>query len=380
MGGAGVPLRELGLVLLVAAAITYLLTGVVRTALVRTGRVAEIRKRDVHTQPTPSVGGLAMFTGLVCAPFLAQQLPALTRGFAPVTPEMTAVFAGASGIVILGIIDDLYELGAVVKLCGQLLVAGLMSFLGLVFTVFYVPFGEGTTLILDQVQGMLLSAFFTVLIINAVNFVDGIDGLAAGLGIIAGGAILLFSLTVLHDQGGAVSAYPPAIICSVLVGVCAGFLPHNFEPARIFMGDSGSMLIGLLLAAASTSASGKINMSLYGAADMVALVSPIIVVLAAIALPLLDFVWAVIRRVIRGQRPWEADAGHIHHRLLRLGHTHRRTVLVLYMWISAVALGAVSFSIVPTRFAVAFTVLSLVVAFVATLIPWLKGKIGPVTV
>ncbi|AOX05751.1 undecaprenyl-phosphate alpha-N-acetylglucosaminyl 1-phosphate transferase [Corynebacterium sp. NML98-0116] len=380
MGGAGVPLRELGLVLLVAAAITYLLTGVVRTALVRTGRVAEIRKRDVHTQPTPSVGGLAMFTGLVCALFLAQQLPALTRGFAPVTPEMTAVFAGASGIVILGIIDDLYELGAVVKLCGQLLVAGLMSFLGLVFTVFYVPFGEGTTLILDQVQGMLLSAFFTVLIINAVNFVDGIDGLAAGLGMIAGGAILLFSLTVLHDQGGAVSAYPPAIICSILVGICAGFLPHNFEPARIFMGDSGAMLIGLLLAAASTSASGKINMSLYGAADMVALVSPIIVVLAAIALPLLDLIWAVIRRVIRGQRPWEADAGHIHHRLLRLGHTHRRTVLVLYMWISAVALGAVSFSIVPTRFAVAFTVLSLVVAFVATLIPWLKGKIGPVSV
>lgn len=380
MGGAGVPLRELGLVLLVAAAITYLLTGVVRTALVRTGRVAEIRKRDVHTQPTPSVGGLAMFTGLLCALFLAQQLPALTRGFAPVTPEMTAVFAGASGIVILGIIDDLYELGAVVKLCGQLLVAGLMSFLGLVFTVFYVPFGEGTTLILDQVQGMLLSAFFTVLIINAVNFVDGIDGLAAGLGMIAGGAILLFSLTVLHDQGGAVSAYPPAIICSILVGICGGFLPHNFEPARIFMGDSGAMLIGLLLAAASTSASGKINMSLYGAADMVALVSPIIVVLAAIALPLLDLIWAVIRRVIRGQRPWEADAGHIHHRLLRLGHTHRRTVLVLYMWISAVALGAVSFSIVPTRFAVAFTVLSLVVAFVATLIPWLKGKIGPVSV
>ena len=380
MGGAGVPLRELGLVLLVAAAITYLLTGAVRTALIRTGRVAEIRKRDVHTQPTPSVGGLAMFTGLVCALFLAQQLPALTRGFAPVTPEMTAVFAGASGIVVLGIIDDLYELGAVVKLCGQLVVAGLMSFLGLVFTVFYVPFGEGTTLILDQVQGMLLSAFFTVLIINAVNFVDGIDGLAAGLGMIAGGAILLFSLTVLHDQGGAVSAYPPAIICSVLVGICAGFLPHNFEPARIFMGDSGSMLIGLLLAAASTSASGKINMSLYGAADMVALVSPIIVVLAAIALPLLDFMWAVVRRVIRGQRPWEADAGHIHHRLLRLGHTHRRTVLVLYMWISAVALGAVSFSIVPTRFAVAFTVLSLAIAFVATLIPWLKGKIGPVTV
>ena len=99
MGGAGVPLRELGLVLLVAAAITYLATGVVRSVLVRTGRIAEIRTRDVHTQPTPSLGGLAMFTGFVSAVFLAQQLPALTRGFAPVTPEMTAVLAGAFAIV-----------------------------------------------------------------------------------------------------------------------------------------------------------------------------------------------------------------------------------------------------------------------------------------
>ncbi|MCP1387316.1 undecaprenyl/decaprenyl-phosphate alpha-N-acetylglucosaminyl 1-phosphate transferase [Corynebacterium sp. TA-R-1] len=377
MGSAGVPLRELGLVLLVAAAITYLATGLVRSVLVRTGRVAEIRQRDVHTQPTPSVGGVAMFTGMLCAVFLAQQLPALTRGFAPVTPEMTAVVAGTFAIVIVGVIDDLYELGALAKLAGQCFAALLMAFLGIAFTVFYLPFGGGTTLILDQVQGVALSALFTVMLINAVNFVDGIDGLAAGLGMIAGAAILLFSLTVLHDQGGAVSAYPPAIICATLVGICAGFLPHNFEPARIFMGDSGAMLIGLMLSAASVSASGKINMSLYGVADIVALMSPVIVVLAAIALPVLDLVWAVVRRLARGQRPWEADAGHFHHRLLALGHTHRRTVLVLYMWVSAVALGAVSFSVVPTRYAAGFTVIALVIAFVATLVPLAKGKIGP---
>lgn len=376
MTGAGVPLRELGLVLLVACAITYLATGLVRSLLVRTGRVAEIRKRDVHTQPTPSVGGVAMFTGFVSAVFLAQQLPALTRGFAPVTPEMTAVLAGAFAIVIVGIVDDLYELGALVKLAGQFFAAILMAFLGIVFTVFYVPFGGGTTLILDQVQGVALSAVFTVMLINAVNFVDGIDGLAAGLGMIAGSAILLFALTVLHDQGGAVSAYPPAIICAALVGICAGFLPHNFEPARIFMGDSGAMLIGLLLSAASVSASGKINASLYGAADLVALVSPIIVVLAAIALPVADLVWAVVRRTARGQSPFTADAGHIHHRLLRLGHTHRRTVLVLYIWVSAVAFGAVSFSIVPLRYAVGFTVLAVLVASIATMVPLAKGKIS----
>ena len=377
MAGAGVPMRELGLVLLVAAVITYLSTGLVRSLLVRTGRVAEIRHRDVHTQPTPSVGGLAMFTGFISAVFLAQQLPALTRGFAPVTPEMTAVLAGAFAIVVVGIVDDLYELGALVKLAGQFFAAVLMAVLGIVFTVFYVPFGGGTTLILDQAQGLVLSAIFTVLLVNAVNFVDGIDGLAAGLGMIAGLAILVFSLTVLHDQGGAVSAYPPAIICAALVGICGGFLPHNFEPARIFMGDSGAMLTGLLLSAASVSASGKINMSLYGAADLVALMSPIIVVVAAIALPVADLIWAVVRRTARGQSPFKADAGHIHHRLLRLGHTHRRTVLVLYMWVSAVAFGAVSFSLIPVRYAVLFTSLALLIAFVATLVPLTRGKIGP---
>lgn len=380
MTGAGVPLRELGLVLLVAAAITYLATGPVRSLLVRTGRVAEVRKRDVHTQPTPSVGGLAMFTGFVCAVFLAQQLPALTRGFAPITPEMTAVLAGAFAIVIVGIVDDLYELGAMTKLLGQFLAAIIMCLMGIAFTVFYVPFGEGTTLILDQMQGMVIAAVFTVLLVNAVNFVDGIDGLAAGIGVIAGTAILVFSLTVLHEQGGAVSAYPPAIICAALVGICAGFLPHNFEPARIFMGDSGAMLIGLLLAAASISASGKINMSLYGTADLVALISPIIVVAAAIALPVVDLVWAVIRRTARGQSPFAADAGHIHHRLLRLGHTHRRTVLVLYFWVAAVAFGAVSFSIVPVRVAAVFTAVLLLGAFLLTLVPLMAGKIGPKSV
>ena len=376
MGGTGVPLRELALVIFVAAAFTYLTTGLVRTFLVRTGQVAEIRLRDSHSQPTPQLGGVAMFTGFAAAVFLAGQLPALTRGFMPVTPEMNAVLWSAGAIVIVGVVDDLVELSALVKLIGQLVAAAIMSGLGLTWTLLFLPVGDGTTVILDQVQGTLLTTFFTVLLINAINFVDGLDGLAAGLGMIAGGAILLFSLTVLHDQGGAVSAYPPAIIAAGLVGMCAGFLPHNFEPSRIFMGDSGAMLIGLLLAAASTSASGKINMSLYGTVDMVALMSPVIVVIAAVFIPVLDLVWAVIRRVSQGRSPFAADKAHIHHRLLSLGHTHRRTVLVLYLWVSAVAFGAVSFSIVPAPVAAALAVLALVGAFVVTLIPLRQGKIG----
>lgn len=369
MAAVGLPLRELLLVILVAAAITYLVTGIVRSVAVRSGNVAEIRQRDVHTQPTPRLGGLAMFTGFLGAALLASQLPALTRGFMPVTPEMTAVFWAASAIVVVGVIDDLVELGALVKLAGQIVAALAMSLLGLSWTLLYVPFGEGTTLVLDQVWSTITTTVFAVLLMNAINFVDGLDGLAAGLGMIAGGAILLFSLTVLHDQGGAVSAYPPAIIAAGLVGMCAGFLPHNFEPSRIFMGDSGSMLIGLLLAASATSASGKINMSLYGTADMIALLSPVIVVVAAVFVPVLDLLLAVVRRLSKGQSPFKADRLHIHHRLLALGHTHRRTVLVLYLWVSAVAFGAVSFSVVPSPVAAVVALAAIVVAAIVTAVP-----------
>lgn len=374
MTAVGLPLRELGLVILVAAAITYLTTGIVRSLAVRSGQVAEIRTRDVHTQPTPRLGGLAMFLGFIAAVFLAAQLPALTRGFMPVTPEMTAVLWAAAAIVIVGVVDDLVELDALTKLLGQIVAALVMSLLGLSWTVLFLPVGEGTTLVLDQSTSTIFTTIFAVLLMNAINFVDGLDGLAAGLGMITGGAILIFSLTVLHDQGGAVSAYPPAIIAAGLVGMCIGFLPHNFEPSRIFMGDSGSMLIGLLLAASATSASGKIDMSLYGTADIIALLSPIIVVIAAVFIPVLDLVLAVMRRLAKGQSPFQSDRLHIHHRLLAIGHTHRRTVLVLYLWVSVVASAALSFSIVPWRVAVLFSLAAVVVAAMITAVPVLRRR------
>ncbi|ARV64639.1 MraY family glycosyltransferase [Corynebacterium glutamicum] len=374
VGFAGIPLRELGLVILVAAAITYLSTGIIRTVMVKSGRLNEIRERDVHVIPKPRLGGVAMFSGFLGAVFLADQLPALTRGFMPITPEMNAVIWAGFVIVVVGALDDLFDLDAITKLVGQVIGAVTMSLLGLTWSILYVPFGGGTTLLLDQVQLTILTSLFTVALINALNFVDGLDGLSAGVGMIAGAAILLFSLTILFDQNGAVSAYPPAIIAAALVGICAGVLPHNFEPSRIFMGDSGSMLIGLLLAAASTSASGKINMSLYGAADFIALISPIIVVLAAVAIPLLDLVMAVVRRVGRGASPFSPDKMHLHHRLLSIGHTHRRVVLVLYTWASAVAFGAVSFSVVPPLFATGSSICGILIAVAVTAVPVMKSR------
>jgi UDP-GlcNAc:undecaprenyl-phosphate GlcNAc-1-phosphate transferase len=316
-----------------------------------------------------------MFTGLVVAIATAGQLPALNRGFPPVTPDMMAVLFAAAVIVVVGIIDDLYDISWVIKLGGQVVGAVVMSLAGLSWYLIWVPWGDGgTTLVLDQVQSTILTAVLTVAIINAMNFVDGLDGLAAGLGMIGGGTLLIYSLTILHDQGGTVSAYPPAIISTVLVGVCAGFLPHNFAPARIFMGDSGSMLIGLLLAAGCVSASGRITMSLYGTADVVALLSPLLVVLAALFIPLLDLVLAVCRRMAAGKSPFAPDKKHLHHRLLRLGHGQRQVVLVLYSWVGVVALGAVGATVLPPMVALVIFLLAFLVVGMVTWVPLMRNR------
>lgn len=368
------PLRELALVLFIGCATTFLVAGIIRSIMLRYGQVNAPRERDVHTVPTPRLGGVAMFTGVIVAITVASQLPALNRGFPPVTPDMSAVVLAAFVIVVVGVIDDLYDISWMLKLGGQLGGAIVMSLMGLSWYLIYVPLGDGTTLILDQVQSTILTAVLTVTIVNAMNFVDGLDGLAAGLGAIAAGTILVFSLTILHDQGGTVSAYPPAIISAVLLGVCVGFLPHNFSPARIFMGDSGSMLIGLLLSAACVSASGRINMSLYGTADVFALLSPMIVVLAALSIPLLDLLLAVVRRVASGKSPFAPDKKHLHHRLLRLGHTQKHVVLVLYSWVAVVAFAAVGATVLPPLVTlIVFIATSLVICLV-TVVPLIRGR------
>lgn len=254
--GAGVPLRELVLVGLTAAIVTYFATGGVRQLATRLGAVAYPRERDVHLQPTPRMGGLAMYLGVVTAVFLASQLPALTRGFVYSSGMPAVVIAG--GLVMgIGLIDDRWGLDALTKFAGQITAASVLVTMGVAWSVLYIPFGGVGTIVLDQASSILLTLALTVAIINAMNFVDGLDGLAAGLGLIAAMAICIFSVGLLRDHGGDVLFYPPAVISVVLAGACLGFLPHNFHPARIFMGDSGSMLIGLMLAAASTTAAAR---------------------------------------------------------------------------------------------------------------------------
>lgn len=369
--GAGVPLRELALVGLTAAIITYFTTGPVRVLASRLGAVAYPRDRDVHVQPTPRMGGLAMYVGVLAAVFLASQLPALTRGFV-YTSGMPAVLVAGGLILIVGLLDDKWGLDALTKFAGQITAASVLVTMGVAWSVLYIPVGGVGTIVLDQASSILLTLALTVSIVNAMNFVDGLDGLAAGLGLITALAICVFSVGLLRDHGGDVLFYPPAVISVVLAGACLGFLPHNFHGAKIFMGDSGSMLIGLMLAAASTTAAGPISQTAYGARDVFALLSPFLLVIAVVFVPALDMLLAIVRRTRAGLSPFSPDKMHLHHRLLQIGHSHRRVVLLIYLWVGIVAFGTASTIFFDPRYAGAVMLGAIAVAVVVTVIPLLR--------
>lgn len=371
--GAGVPLRELAVVGLTAAIITYFTTGPVRTLATRLGAVAYPRDRDVHVRPTPRMGGLAMYLGVIAAVFLASQLPALTRGFV-YSSGMPAVVVAGGVIMCIGLVDDRWGLDALTKFAGQITAASVLVTMGVAWSVLYIPFGGVSTIVLDQASSILLTLALTVSIVNAMNFVDGLDGLAAGLGLITALAICLFSVGLLRDHGGDVLFYPPAVISVVLAGACLGFLPHNFHQAKIFMGDSGSMLIGLMLAAAATTAAGPISQSAYGARDVFALLSPFLLVIAVVFVPALDMLLAIVRRTRAGLSPFSPDKRHLHHRLLQIGHSHRRVVLVIYLWVGIVAFGTASTIFFDPRSAGAVMLAAIIAAIVVTTIPLLRRR------
>ncbi|MGH3518074.1 MAG: glycosyltransferase family 4 protein [Haloechinothrix sp.] len=375
---AGLPIREYVLVGLTAAAFTFLLTGVAKRFAMRIGAMAMPRARDVHVAPMPYMGGLAMYAGVVGGMALAHQLPVLRSAF-QYSLDPIGVLVGGGVIVLIGALDDRFDLDAWTKLAGQVTCAGLLVLFGVQWNIVWVPWGGsdgefGQVLQLDQNQGGLLVVLLVVTMVNAMNFVDGLDGLAAGIGLIAAAAICAFSLGLLSSSGGDVSAYPPALIAATLAGACLGFLPHNFQPAKIFMGDSGSMFIGLMLAAASTSASGRVNYTQYGGTEIVALLAPLIVVAAVLFVPLLDLLLAVIRRTRRGESPFSADKMHLHHRLLEIGHSQRRAVLLIYLWAGLLAFGAVALTLFDTAAVIWIFTLGLLFAVLVSGVPRLRSR------
>ncbi|MDR7171381.1 UDP-GlcNAc:undecaprenyl-phosphate GlcNAc-1-phosphate transferase [Nocardia kruczakiae] len=372
--GAVVPLRELLLVLLVSAVVTMLSTGGIRVLAIGFGAIAVPRDRDVHLEPIPRMGGVGIYLGVLAAVLFAHQLPALRRGF-DYPRDIPAVLVAGTLIVLVGIVDDRWGLDALTKFVGQISAAGAMAVMGLSWVAIYNPFSN-TTVVLDQLQGWVVTVAITVTMINAMNFVDGLDGLAAGLGLIAAAAVFVFTVGLLYQQGGATDGYPPALLAAALAGGCLGFLPHNFHPARIFMGDSGSMLIGLMLAAVSTGASGRIPLTGYGPRDIVGLLSPLLLVGAVMFIPVLDLVLAIVRRVRAGVSFSTPDKMHLHHRLLQIGHSHRRVVLLIYLWVGVLAFAAVGTSLMDRRLVVLLFAAGLVFSLVVTAVPSLREVVG----
>lgn len=360
------PIREYLLVLLTAASCTILLVGPVRILALRLGAVAWPRGRDVHVTPTPRWGGIAISLGVLCGLLIAYQLPALRLGF-DYSNEVVGVVLSSLILTTVGALDDRFDLDALTKFAGQCLAAGILVIFGVQFS--QLPLLGGSILSLGRPQGVALTFVLTVTFINAMNFIDGLDGLAAGVGAIAAISIGIFSLGLILRGGNNPDLYSPSLIAFALAGACLGFLPHNFNPARIFMGDSGSMVIGVLLAAATTSASGKIQVG-GRSSDLLALFSPLLVLLTVVFVPILDLVMAVIRRTRRGVSVFSPDKMHLHHRVLAIGHTHRRAVLLIYLWAGLIALGSVAVSLFDDPFIV-LSILGIgtIVAVLVTLIP-----------
>ncbi len=360
-------MREYLLTMLIAATVTYLAVGVVRSVAIRFGIMAEIRDRDVHDTPIPRLGGVGMLLGLFAAFLVAAQLPLLRRVFES-GAEIRGILTGASVICLLGAIDDIWGLDAITKLAGQTLAAGLMALQGV--QLLWLPWA-GTTIVLDSTSGTLITVLAVVVTVNAVNFVDGLDGLSAGLVGIAASAFFVFSY-ILSVQQSIDRAATPSLISAVLVGMCAGFLVHNFNPARIFMGDSGSMLIGLLLASSTITLTGRVSYGGLDPGDKLPLLLPLLLPFAVLAVPFADLLLAIVRRTRARRSPFSPDKQHLHHRLLEIGHSHRRAVLIMYGWTGLIAYGAVGFARLPMP--VAVTVVAVGIIALVVLVGWPRRR------
>jgi len=363
--------REYVLTLLVVAAVTFLLTPLVRRAAIRFKVVMPVRDRDVHAGKMPRMGGLAMYIGVAAGLLVASRLVPLSDAFRQGNNLLLGLLGAGGLIVAVGIADDRWGISPLLKLLGQILAAVIVYESGAQLTNFPVP--HGYLFGLTPNESAVLTVLVVVATINAVNFIDGLDGLAAGIVFIAAISFFVYyySLTkVVHlSAEGA-----PALASIVLAGACLGFLPHNFYPARIFMGDTGSMLLGLLLSYVPISAISWLDYtSLYNKANRYAEILPLLLPAAVLVIPYVDMLRAVVRRTRAGLSPFAPDRKHLHHAMLEIGHSHRSSVLILYAWAALFAGTVLALSIVTVSLAVlVLTTLVAVLALALLSIPKLR--------
>ncbi|MGH3275589.1 MAG: MraY family glycosyltransferase [Streptosporangiaceae bacterium] len=336
-------MREYLLTLLVTAAVTYSLTPLVRRAAIRAGALHEARDRDVHVVPIPLLGGVAMYGGLAVGLFVASRMTPLNSVLAGT--DMVAGLLLAGGLIVaMGIVDDRWGMNALSKLAGQVAAGAILVASGSVLN--WLPMPGGGNFSLSSGQAIVLTILVVVATINAVNFIDGLDGLAAGIVGIAALSFYLYYYSLTHTLRLSAEAVP-SLAAAILAGMCLGFLPHNFYPARIFMGDTGSMLLGLLLAYVPVSSITSLDpQTLSGAVNRFPEVLPLLLPTAIMVIPYTDMLMAVVRRTRAGKSPFAPDRKHLHHRLLDIGHSHRLSVLIMYLWAGVFSALVVWFSTV----------------------------------
>ena len=319
-------LRDFALIFGVAAVVTLVATPIVRWLALRTGAVVVPDERRVHLRPTPTIGGAAMLAGFLAGMAAAWRLDAFASVFSDSTEPLGLVIAAVL-IFVVGAVDDLKEVSAPAKMAGIVLSASVLVLSGISILVFRVPFGG--LLILAPDLSYLISVIWVIGMANAVNLIDGLDGLAAGIVAIASGTFFVYAV-VLGREDLLLDGNPGALIAVIVLGMCIGFLPWNVHPARIFMGDAGALMLGLLMAASTMVVGGRTEQEFSGQTFF--FFAPLIIPLVILGVPILDTAFAIVRRAKKGSNPATADKDHLHHRLMRIGHGHRRTVVILWAW------------------------------------------------
>ncbi len=315
-----------GLVFGVAALVTFLLTPLVWRVSIRIGAVVIPDERRIHLRPTPTLGGVAMLLALYAALGVAWFVPQFRPVFESSSEPLGVVLA-ATIILAVGLLDDLREVSAPAKVAGQVLAASVLGLAGVTMFYFRVPFAD--FFVLSPDLGFLVTVLWVVAMANAVNLIDGLDGLAAGVVAIAAGAIFLYAYR-LSDVGLLSPDNVAPLVIAITCGLCVGFLPHNYHPAKVFMGDSGALLLGLLLAATTISVGGRTADQFSGQTFF--FFAPLVIPFVILGVPFVDTALAIFRRTRRRTALSQADKEHLHHRLMAQGHGPRRSVFILWAW------------------------------------------------
>lgn len=354
-------MRVYMLVLLTALATTLILTPVVRRIALSMNVITPLRERDVHAYPIPRLGGIAITGGIVVALVFGNSVPFLHAVYRS-SPVLWAVLGGAVAITILGVIDDIWELDWLAKLTGQILITGVMAMSGV--QLINIPI-FGVTIGSTRLS-VLLSVLLLVAIINAVNFVDGLDGLAAGVMAIGSMGFFTYSYLLSRIMGAPSYATSAAVVTVALAGAAVGFLWYNYHPASIFMGDSGAMVLGLMLGSATIIVTGQVNPAILREQSAITSWVPLILPTAVLVIPLADLVITPLARILRGKSPVGADQSNLHYRLLARGHSHRGVVMLMYTWTLLACVVAVTLIIFPPSAVWRWGVAALVVLVAAT--------------